>query len=53
MDVLAEKLVYRTIEIAVTRVTYSYWKSTITEEAYRTKTEAITATLAKLKEAAK
>jgi hypothetical protein len=49
-EVLAEKLVYRTIEIAVNRVTYSCWKSTITEEAYRTKAEAIAATVAKLKE---
>lgn len=49
-EVLAEKLVYRTIEIAVNRVTYSCWKSTITEDAYRTKAEAIAATVAKLKE---
>ena len=51
-EVLAEKLVYRTIEIAVNRVIYSCWKSTITEEAYRTKAEAIAATVAKLKEVA-
>jgi hypothetical protein len=49
-EVLAEKLVYRTIEIAVNRVTYSCWKSTITEEKYRTKDEAIAATVAKLRE---
>lgn len=49
-EVLAEKLVYRTIEIAVNRVTYSCWKSTITEEVYKTKPEAIAATVAKLKE---
>lgn len=49
-EVLAEKLVYRTIEMAVNRVTYSCWKSTITEEAYRTKAEAIAATVEKLKE---
>ena len=49
-EVLAEKLVYRTIEIAVNRVTYSCWKSTITEDAYRTEAEAIAATVAKLKE---
>ena len=51
-EVLAEKLVYRTIEIAVNRVTYSCWKSTITDESYRTKEEAIAATVAKLKEVA-
>lgn len=49
-EVLAEKLVYRTIELAVNRVTYSCWKSTITEESYRTKAEALAATMAKLKE---
>lgn len=47
--VLAEKLVYKTICVAVNRVTYSCWKSTITEEAYRTRAEAIAATVAKLK----
>jgi hypothetical protein len=52
-EVLAEKLVYRTIEIAVNRVTYSCWKSTITEEAYRTKAEAIAATVERLKEVEK
>jgi hypothetical protein len=51
-EVLTEKLVYRTIKIAVNRVTYSCWKSTITEEAYRTKAEAIAATVARLKEVA-
>ena len=51
-EVLAERLVYRTIEIAVNRATYSCWKSTITEESYRTKTEAHAATVARLKEAA-
>jgi hypothetical protein len=50
-EVLADKLVYKTLCVAVNRVTYSCWKSTITEEAYRTKEEAIAATVAKLKEA--
>lgn len=49
-EVLAEKLVYKTICVAVNRVTYSCWKSTITDESYRTKEEAIAATVAKLKE---
>lgn len=53
LEALAEKLVYRTIEMAVNRVTYSCWKSTITEEAYRTKEEAIAATVARLKEVKK
>lgn len=52
-ETLAEKLVYKTIEIAVNRVTYSCWKSTITEESYRTKTEAFDATVEKLKEVKK
>ena len=49
-EVLAEKLVYKTICVAVNRVTYSCWKSTITDESYRTKEDAIAATVAKLKE---
>ena len=49
-EILAPKLVYRTICVAVNRVTYSCWKSTITDESYRTKDEAIAATVAKLKE---
>jgi hypothetical protein len=51
-EVLAEKMVFRALCVDVNRVTYSCWKSTITEEAYRTKPEAIAATVAKLKEQA-
>ena len=49
-EVLAETLVYNTICVAVNRVTYSCWKSTITDESYRTKEEAIAATVNELKE---
>ena len=49
-EVLAEKLVYKTLVVGNNRVTYSCWRSTITEESYRTKKEAIVATLEKLKE---
>lgn len=49
-ETLAAKLVYKTICVAVNRVTYSCWKSTITDESYSTKEEAIDATVAKLKE---
>lgn len=49
-EVLAEKLVYRTIEIAVNRVVYSCWKSTIADGSYRTQEDAIAATVAKLQE---
>lgn len=51
-EALAEKLVYKTLCVGVNRVTYSCWKSTITEESYRTKEEAIAATVARLKEQA-
>lgn len=50
-EVLAEKLVYKALAVGNNRVTYSCWKSTITEESYRTKEEAVSATVAKLKEA--
>lgn len=53
IEALADKLVYRTVEIAVNRTTYSCWKSTITEESYSTREEAIAATVAKLKEVKK
>lgn len=49
-EVLAPKLVYRALCVGVNRVTYSCWKSTITEESYRTKEEAHAATVEKLKE---
>ena len=49
-ETLAEKLVYKTICVAVNRVTYSCWKSTITDESYRTKEEALAATVERLKE---
>lgn len=52
-ETLAEKLVYKAICVAVNRTTYSCWKSTITEESYSTREEAIAATVAKLKEVKK
>lgn len=52
-DVLAEKLVYKALVVGANRVTYSCWRSTITEESYRTKKEAIATTVAKLKEVEK
>jgi hypothetical protein len=47
-DALADKLVYKTLVVGNNRVTYSCWRSTITEESYRTKKEAIAATLVEL-----
>jgi uncharacterized Zn finger protein (UPF0148 family) len=49
-EALADKLVYKTLVVGNNRVTYSCWRSTITEESYRTKKEASDATLEKLKE---
>lgn len=49
-EVLAPKFVYRALRVGVNRVTYSCWESTITEETYRTESEAIAATLTKLKD---
>jgi hypothetical protein len=51
-EILAKKLVYKTICVAANRVTYSCWKSTITDESYRTIAEAIAATVKRLKEIA-
>jgi hypothetical protein len=52
-EVLAEKLVYQFVAYDSHGLFVSCWKSTITEESYRTKTEAFDATVDKLKEVAK
>lgn len=49
-EALADKLVYKTLVVGNNRVTYSCWRSTITEESYRTKKEAIDATADQLRE---
>ena len=49
-EVLAEKLVYQFIGYDGNGLFHGYWKSTITDEDYATKEEAIAATVEKLKE---
>lgn len=48
--VLAEKLVYQFIGYDGNGLFHGYWKSTITDEDYTTKEEAIAATVARLEE---
>jgi hypothetical protein len=48
---MAEKLVYQVIGYDRHGLSESYYKSTITDESYSNKTEAIVATVARLKEA--
>ena len=52
-EVLAEKLVFQFIGYDGSGLFHGYWKSTITDWDYNTKSEAIAATVAKLKEVAK
>ena len=49
-EVLAKKLVYQFIGYDSNGLFNGYWKSTITDEDYTTKEEAITATVERLKE---
>ena len=51
-EVLAEKLVFQFIGYDGNGLFHGYWKSTITDWDYNTKSEAIAATVAKLKEVA-
>lgn len=50
LEKLAEKLVYHFVGYDGDGLFHGYWKSTITEESYSSKTEAIAATLERLKE---
>ena len=47
---MADKLVYQFIGYDSNGLFHGYWKSTITEESYSNKTEAIAATVERLKE---